>query len=142
MNCKEIHPPEYYKNAIDYVLEWFEGKVTFYLCTDDPDMNFPSYRDTLLYLMHKNVMLYHNKTNNYMEDFAILAECDVLISGSSTFALAAGMTGKHKKIIHSKDFVDQFKNEDQKWYSSFGNGMFFHHMNHMKSDYYNVWRLL
>ena len=52
------------------------------------------------------------------------------------------MIGKDKKIIHSKDFVEQFKDEDQKWYSSFGNGMFFHDMNHIKSDYYNLWSLI
>ena len=34
------------------------------------------------------------------------------------------MIGKHKKMIHSKEFVEQFKHEDQKWYSNFGNGMF------------------
>ena len=59
---------------------------------------------------------------------------DVLIAGSSTFVLAAGMLGKKKKIIHSKDFVEQFKDEDQKWYSKFGNGMFFHDLNHIKND--------
>jgi hypothetical protein len=77
-----------------------------------------------------------------MKDFSILTECDVLISGSSTFATAAGMIGKHKKIIHSKEFVEQFKDEDQKWYSNFGNGMFFYDLNHKKSDYYNLWRLI
>lgn len=142
MNCKEIHPSEYYKKAIDFVLKEFNNEVVFYLCTDDPDPNFSSYADTLNYLVEKNISLYHDPRNDYIKDFAILSECDVLIAGSSTFALAAGMIGKHKKIIHSKDFVEQFKNEDQKWYSNFGNGMFFHDMNHMKSDYYDVWALV
>lgn len=142
MNCKEIHPAEYYIDAIDFVLNEYNNNVIFYLCTDDPDPNFSSYQDTLNYLLSKNVILYHDTLNHYMKDFSILTECDVLISGSSTFATAAGIMGKNKKIIHSKDFVEQFKDNDQEWYSSFGNGMFFHDMNHIKSDFYNVWRLI
>jgi len=141
MNCREIHPPEYYINAIDVVLKEYDNP-TFYFCTDDPDPNFPSYAETLKYLKDKKVNLKHDTSNHYLKDFAILSECDVVIAGSSTFVTAAGMIGKHKKMIHSKDFVEQFKDEDQKWYSSFGNGMFFHDMNHMKSEYYNVWRLV
>lgn len=142
MDCKEIHPPEYYINAIDFVLKEYNNHVVFYLCTDDPDPNFPSYRDTLNYIISKNVPLYHDPSNHYMKDFSILTECDVLISGSSTFATAAGIMGKHKKIIHSKDFVEQFKDKDQEWYSSFGNGMFFYDLNHIKSDYYGLWKLV
>ena len=142
MNCREIHPPEYYINAINFVIDEFDGDVTFYLCTDDPDPNFSSYEKTLSYLISIKASFYHEPTNYYMKDFSILTECDVLISGSSTFATAAGMIGKHKKIIHSKEFVEQFKDEDQKWYSNFGNGMFFYDLNHKKSDYYNLWRLI
>tara|TARA_A100001515_G_scaffold57589_1_gene45427 strand:+ start:4294 stop:5136 length:843 start_codon:yes stop_codon:yes gene_type:complete len=142
MNCREIHQPEYYKRAIEYVLEQFKGNAVFFLCTDDPDENFPSYKDTLDYLIDNNLEFYHDPKNHYIKDFSILSECDAIIAGSSTFVLAAGMIGKHKKMIHSKDFVEQFKNEDQKWYSNFGNGMFFHDMNHMKSDYYDVWALV
>ena len=142
MNCREIHQPEYYKSAIEYVLEQFKGNAVFFLCTDDPDVNFPSYKDTLDYLIDNNLEFYHDPKNHYIKDFSILSECDAIIAGSSTFVLAAGMIGKHKKMIHSKDFVEQFKNEDQKWYSNFGNGMFFHDMNHMKSDYYDVWALV
>ena len=139
---QEIHPSEYYINSIDYVLEKYNNDVTFCLCTDDPDINYPSFHDTITYLKDKKVFLLFNPSNTYMEDFSILSECDILIAGSSTFVLAAGMIGKHKKIIHSKQFVEQFKNGDQKWYSNFGNGMFFYDINHMKSDYYNVWRLI
>jgi len=141
MNCREVHDPDYYINAIDLVLQEYEHPE-FYLCTDDPDPNYPSYYKTLKYLEELNVILHHDVNNDYLKDFAILSECEVLISGSSTFSLAAGMIGKDKKIIHSKDFVEQFKDEDQKWYSSFGNGMFFHDMNHITSKYYNIWRLV
>ena len=112
------------------------------MCTDDPDPNYPSFQKTLDHLLDTKTETYCDTNNSYQKDFSILANSDVLIAGSSTFVTAAGMLGKHKKIIHSKDFVKQFKDEDQKWYSNFGNGMFFHDMNHMKSDYYNVWKLI
>ena len=139
---REIHSPDYYINAIDFVLEEHNNDVSFYLCTDDADENYPSYKKTLDYLLSKKVILDHNPSNHYVKDFTILSECEILIAGSSTFVTAAGMIGTDKKIIHSKDFVEQFKDEDQKWYSNFGNGIFFHDMNHMKSDYYNVWKLI
>jgi len=142
MNGREIHPAEYYIKAIDTVLKEYDNDIIFALCTDDPDINYPSFYETYAYLKNKNIRFYFKPENNYMADFSILSECDVLIAGSSTFVLAAGMIGKHKKIIHSKDFVEQFKYEDQKWYSSFGNGMFFHDMNHVKNDYYDVWKLI
>jgi len=139
---REIHPPEYYINSIDYVLQKYSNDVIFVVCTDDPDINYPSFYETVRYLEDKKVSLVFNPSNTYMQDFSVLSECDILIAGSSTFVLAAGMIGKYKKIIHSKQFVEQFKNEDQIWYSNFGNGMFFHDLNHIKSDYYNVWKLI
>ena len=142
MKCREVHSPDYYIKSIDYVLEQHDGKANFFLCTDDPDKNYPTYWDTLQYLLKRGVPLYHDPSRHYMVDFSILTECDVLISGSSTFVLAAGIMGKQKKIIHSKDFVSQFKEEDQKWYSSFGNGMFFYDLNNGESPFYNLWRLV
>ena len=142
MNCREVHSPDYYKKSIDYVLEHHKGKVNFFLCTDDPDPNYPSYWDTLCHLRRLGVGLYHDPSRHYMVDFAILSECDILISGSSTFVMAAAIIGKKKKIIHSKDFVSQFNKEDQKWYSGFGNGMFFYDLNHKKNPFYDLWRLV
>ena len=145
--CREIHPPKYYIDAIKFVVDQYPDiagtpKLLFCLCTDDPDPKFPSFNATFEYLKQSNLEVYMDTTNTYQKDFIILAHSDILIAGSSTFVLAAGMTGKHKKIIHSKEFIEPFKDEEQKWYSSFGNGMFFHDMNHMKSDYYNVWKLI
>jgi len=139
---REIHPPDYYIKSIDFVLNHYKGKVNFFLCTDDPDPKYPSYSDTLNYIKKLGTNLYHDPSRHYMVDFAILSECDVLISGSSTFVMAAAIIGKKKRIIHSKDFVLQFKEEDQKWYSSFGNGMFFYDLNNRKSPFYNLWKLI
>ena len=140
---REIHSPEYYINAIKFVMEEYHDKeLLFCVCTDDPDPNFPSYHETLKFLQENKLPTYIDIDNGYLKDFTILSFSDVLIAGSSTFVLAAGMLGKKKKIIHSKDFVEKFKDEDQKWYSKFGNGMFFHDLNHVKNDYYNLWKLI
>lgn len=147
MQCKEIHSPEYYINAIEFVKEQYKDiagtkKLLFCLCTDDPDPNYPSFQKTLDYLLQTRTETYLDTDNSYDKDFSILANSDVLIAGSSTFVTAAGMLGKHKKIIHSKDFIEQFKEKEQDWYSSFGNGMFFHDINHVRNDFYNVWKLI
>lgn len=145
--CKEIHPPEYYINAIQFVKEQYKDiaetkKLLFCLCTDDPDPNYQSFQKTFNHLVDTRTSIYFEKNNSYDKDFSILTDSDILIAGSSTFVTAAGMIGKNKKIIHSKEFVEQFKENDPEWYSSFGNGMFFHDMNHIQSDYYNVWKLI
>jgi|TARA_R110002020_G_scaffold72542_7_gene186661 hypothetical protein len=143
MNCREIHEAKYYIDAIDFVVsEYGPEETVFFLCTDDPDPNFSSYRDTMKYILSKKLNLYHDPSNHYIKDFSILSECDIVIAGSSTFALASGIMGKEKKMIHSKDFVEQFKEGDQTWYSNFCNGMFFYDLNHIKSDYYNLWKLI
>ena len=139
MNGREIHPPEYYINVINFIEESVKEEKVYYLCTDDPSHDYPSYIETLRHLLKLGVKLVHEPSKPYISDFATLSECDILISGSSTFVLAAALIGKeNKKIIHSKQFVKQFKNNHQKWYSSFKAGMFFYDMYSMKSPYYNV----
>ena len=79
---------------------------------------------------------------SYIEDFCILSECDILISGSSTFALAAGFVGKEKKIIHSEKFVNQFRDSEEKWYSNFRNGLFFKDLLNKPNKYYPLLKLI
>ena len=142
-NGRETHPAEYYIKAIETVLEEYsDKKLLFCVCTDDPDPNFNSFSGTMKYLHDNGIPFFIDTKNGYLQDFLILSSCDILIAGSSTFVLAAGMLGKQKRIIHSKEFVEQFKDEDQKWYSKYGNGMFFHDLNHMKNEYYDLWKLL
>ncbi len=142
MNGREIHGPEYYIQAIEFILSEYKDKnIVFFVCTDDPDENYPSYQKTMDYLKYNNLHVYH-KPASYIEDFCVLSECDVLISGSSTFVLAAGFVGKHKKIIHSEKFVNQFKDSEEKWYSSFRNGLFFKDLLNQPNQYYPILKLI
>jgi len=101
---REIHTPEYYKNAIDFVVDNYP-ETHFYLCTDD--MSFISFRETVDYLQRENLSFSIGSPDKY-DDFSTLAECDILISSSSTFVVCAGFLGKkNKKIIHSKEWINK-----------------------------------
>ena len=101
---REIHPPEYYKKAIDEVEKNFDN-IKYYVCTDD--VYFDSFVDSILYLNKIGASFNVGSTNHFM-DFSILSECDVLIASSSTFVVAAGFVGKEdKKIIHSMDWIQK-----------------------------------
>ena len=126
---REIHLPEYYKNAIDLVESEFEN-TKYYICTDDVD--FISFMETVKYLSQKNID-FEVGSPNYFIDFATLSECDVIIASSSTFTVAAGFIGKkNKKIIHSMEWINRNLNHTlwhahddskyiRKWQLSFDN---------------------
>jgi len=102
---REIHYPKYYIDSINLVESEFEN-THYHLCTDDP--SFDSYLQTIRFLTYKGFKFSVGSSSDYFEDFATLAECDVLIASSSTFVVCAGFIGKEdKKIIHSKDWIDK-----------------------------------
>jgi len=115
-NGREVHSPEYYINAIEFVRSNFNDPI-FYLCTDD--IEFQTYTKTVEYLRHKNYEFIFGDLNNHFKDFALLTECDVLIGSSSTFVICAGFLGKEgKKIIHSMDWL---KKQLEETYVPWGN---------------------
>lgn len=108
-NPNAILPLEYYMNSIDHL----KSKVnTFYLFTDD--LNQPVVKQLI---NQKNIVLSrYSGSNNILSDFVRMTECDYIISSPSTFAICAGFIGKHKKIIHSKNWVnDRVSKNDQFW---------------------------
>lgn len=121
---REIHTPDYYKKAIDHVINNIKEKqYLFIICTDD--VNFLSTTETINYLKEKkyNFAVGPNFGKNmYIHDFSILCYCDILINSSSTFCCSAVFIGKENKIIyHSKDWMDRvvrgdFSNEEYKKY--------------------------
>ena len=144
-NCREIHPFKFYKDAIDFVLSVPDLNPVFFICTDDPDPSFESYAKTLDYLATMGRLISLQTSHhwqNYIQDFAALCYADILISGSSTFVLAAGILGKKKKIIHSNDFFAQFLHGEGSWYSGWGNQSFFKDAIQRPSKFYNLWRLV
>jgi len=121
-NGREIHEFEYYKNAIDHVIDNLINKeYIFILCTDDK--NFPSFLKTIEYLNEKKYKFDFGsatkENKHYIYDWGILSECDILINTSSTFCVTAGFLGKQEKyIIHSKKWIE--KNQNRKSWNSKG----------------------
>lgn len=128
---REIHTPTYYKNAIDFIIKSDEikerynnKKIKFLVCTDD--ITFASYTETIKYLKEQNYN-YETGPNTgsqiFINDFAVLCYCDILINSSSTFCCASVFIGKEDKyIIHSKDWLDRivkcdFSNNEYKKYN-------------------------
>ena len=121
---REIHTPDYYKKSIKYITSIKDKhKCIFIVCTDD--IQFESTKETIEYLQENNLRYQlgpNYGTTTFINDFAILCYCDILINSSSTFCCAAVFIGKKNKyIIHSQDWINRivncdFSNQDYKKY--------------------------
>lgn len=123
---REIHTPEYYIEAINHLIEAVnkktlssvipEKQIKFIVCTDDK--SFISYKKTIEYLKtNPGGSIYElgpdTGTDKYINDFATLCYCDILINSSSTFCCAAVFIGKRDKIVfHSKDWMNRIVEGD------------------------------
>ena len=100
---------EYYKNSIDFILNDIKDDFIFVLLTDD--FSLDSFNKSVEYLKSLNLNYQIGNINDYLYDFKILANCDYIISSPSTFCITASFCGKKdKKIIHSNDFIVNYKN--------------------------------
>jgi hypothetical protein len=145
---REVHPPDYYKRAIDFVEENSDNTI-YHICTDD--RTFPSYKETIAYLDEKGLPYELGSTEQFV-DFSTLTECDIIIATSSTFVVCAAMIGKKdKKVIHWEGWknlcvnhVPWHKVEDpphiREWQMSFDN--FWVNLFTEETPYYNLWRVL
>ena len=145
---REIHSPDYYKNAIDVVESEFEN-TKYYICTDDTD--FISFKETVKHLSINGIE-YEVGSPNHFIDFATLSECDVIIASSSTFTVAAGFTGKkNKKIIHSMEWIQRNLDhtlwhpyddpkETRKWQLSYDN--FWTDLYEGGNEFYHAWKFI
>ena len=129
-NPNAVLNEEYYLNAIDEV-----PSETFYLFTDD--QNLTSYKSVVQHLEKKSkkIVVGVNTANreHYIQDFCTMSECDYIISSPSTYCICAGFVGKKKKIIHSKNWVgDRVNNEDKFWIDLYDGG----------NEDYSIWRLI
>ena len=131
-NPKSILKSQYYCDSIEEV----KSRVSFFnLYTDD--INLKSYKDVRALLESENIPFSagENKVRgrHYIKDFSNMSECDYIISSPSTFCISAGFIGKKKKIIHSKGWVmDRVEKEDKFWVDLYSGG----------SDDYKLWRLM
>ena len=110
---REIHIPGYYKRSIDYILKE-DKNYYFHVCTDDT--SFASFKETIEYLKSRKCKYDKGPNtggNNYINDFALLCYCDILINSSSTFCLSAIFLGKKdKKIFHYQGWMDKIVKGD------------------------------
>lgn len=161
-NGKEIHSPEYYINSIKLIEKEFENKkIKYYVCTDDK--TFDTYLITTNYLIDNNLNWEEgsnsikNKTiqdsdKDFIYDFNLLTECDILINSSSTFCICAGVLGKKdKKIIHYKKWLDRcfqhlpWNNKEtseslRQWQLSFDN--FWVDLYGGGNEFYKIWKIV
>ncbi len=145
---REIFPASYYINSIKYIEQNIKENKKYYLCTDD--IKFDTYIKTLEYLKNNNFNYELGDINNYIYDFALLSECNILISSVSTFAVCAGFIGKqNKKIIHYNKWFDKTLKYDMgngientnDWVKSFDD--FWNYIyNHNNCPYYIIWKFL
>ena len=109
-NGREIHEFEYYKKSIEYILKnYCDRKYMFYICTDDT--NFKTFQQTYSYFVEKKLPLQFGAVignqKQYIIDWSILSNCDILINSSSTFCVTAGyLNKKNPKIIHSEKWIN------------------------------------
>ncbi len=101
--------------------------------------HYPPYVETETYLKNNNIHFEYCITTvkpklNFIYDWYQLSQCDVIISSAGTFAISAGILGKpHKKIIHSKEWVEYAaKKHDTFWKDLYDGG----------NQYYQLWRLI
>jgi hypothetical protein len=121
---------EYYHNSIEDI----KDKVSnFVLFTDDTSLD--SYEQTKKYLENKNInySIGVNSSNrsNYIDDFSFMSECDWMISSPSTFCISAGAIGRKKNIIHSKDWIQNRIDNNDKFWVDLNNG---------GNSSYSVWK--
>jgi len=131
-NPDSILDSNYYLESLDSVKGEISNCIVF---TDDAGLK--SYQDTINFLSKEGIpfLLGENTSNrlNYIKDFAIMSECDYIISSPSTFNICAGFIGKKKRIIHSNSWVkDRVSKEDKFWTDLESGG----------NDDYKIWRLI
>ena len=119
---------DYYYDSIEEV----RGLVdSFALFTDDP--NLPSVTMVKEHLSSQGINFTEGGRENYINDFSFMSECDYIISSPSTFCICAGFIGKQKKIIHSKNWVEDRASKNDKFWVDLLNG---------GNEDYSIWRLI
>ena len=129
-NIDAVLKTDYYIESIKLI----ENEVDeFLIFTDDESLD--SYNNVEVYFEDKNIKydIGDNVRSNYINDFKLMTTCDYIISSPSTYNICAGFIGKHKKIIHSKEWIDNRVNANDKFWVDLSNG---------GNTDYSIWRLV
>jgi len=112
---KSLLDASYYINSIKFVVE--ELKENFNLTLYSDDNRLDSFKSVIGWLDNNKIGYTRgeytdrfNSDNWGQMDFFNLSQCDYIISSPSSFCITAAMCGrKNKKIIHSKEWVVDYK---------------------------------
>jgi len=112
-NSSAILPIDYYERAIEYLMDSQIPPKNFYLVTDDPTLeSYRAIKDKYSHFIRNN---YQTRTQ-LVNDFSLLQNATYLISSPSTFAIWSSILGNHKKVMHSKSWMDsRLEAEDPFW---------------------------
>jgi len=134
---KCILPFEYYKNSIDFTIKDIEDDFIFMLFTDDESLE--SFKNSIDYIKSLGKEYQLGRINDYLYDFKAMSECDYIISSPSTFCITATFCGKkNKKIIHSYDFLIDYKNNTDYFRDIFWKKI----LNFNQDSTYNIYKLI
>ncbi len=127
-NPDAVLSEEYYLNAVDSIKDEVDK---FILLTEDESL--PSYAAVEKYFEDEGIEydIGDNQRSNYLEDFKIMAACDYTVSSPSTFCICSAMIGNETKVIHSKDWIDNRVNVEDKFWVDLNNG---------GNKDYSIWR--
>lgn len=122
----------YYREAIDFCLEYFRDKnPVVILFTDDNEC--PAFLEVIDFLKSQRVEFYTGDNSRLaIYDFYQISQCDVLISSPSTFAIFSSCLGKPKKIIHEKNWLEYMVSRKDKFWVD---------LNQTKNPYYSLWKI-
>lgn len=105
-NPEAILNTNYYIDSIKCCRELLGDNIYFMLFTDDSKLE--SLQDVKKYLRENGLAFYEGTPNNDVGcDLYNMSQSDILISSPSTFSIVAGLVGKKKKVIHSKQWVNK-----------------------------------
>lgn len=128
---KAVLSSDYYIDSIDYCIKDHPDH-TFILFTDDKTL--PSYGRVINHLKTNNIKFVEGqKDKPFINDFIRMTHCDVIISTPSTFAICAGFINRHKKIIHSKNWLDYRLSQNDGFWSD---------LYHSGNDNYKLHKLI
>jgi len=123
----------YYRNALEHCVADAGGDIaSVWVFTDDPRLQ--AYRTFLAHLSarHSNIAVVRGRRIGApLADLWRMSQCDYLISTPSTFSFWGGVLGKKKKIVQSREWMDQQTSEGVRFWVE---------MNASRLPFYSIWR--
>jgi hypothetical protein len=128
-------PASYYLSAIEACEKEFTEDKKYILCTEDT--SYGPFNEIKQFLENEKKQYdlgpATKENKHFYYDFNKLANSDVIVSSPSTFSICAGFLAKEKKVIHSKEWIDNRLNVKDKFWVQLNKG---------GNQWYNIWKTL